>query len=398
MTFGIRTRLYGIVVVFTVGLCVTAWLLLSLEFDALKSRRQQELKGLVETALSLVTAQYELAKDGQLPEAEAKAHAAAAVGKLRYQGDNYFWINDLHPTMVMHPVRPDLDGKDLVAIKDPNGLALFVEFAKVAGQNGSGFVDYMWPKPGFDKPVEKTSYVALFKPWGWIIGTGVYNDDIAAEREHAVKTAGGIGIPIVLLVVGLAFFSARSITGRMRKLNAATIALTDGALDIDIDDGGRSDEIGVVFGALEHFRKVAIEKNRADVEKKKMEAATLAAAAANLRVRSALDCSKSNMMIADNDYNIIYMNSTMLEMFRAAEAKIRRELPQFDSSCLMGQSIDVFHRDPGRIRKILDGLTGPHEVRLGIAGESFQLIAVPVLDARASAPASWSNGAIGPPR
>ena len=269
MTLGIRTRLYGIVVVFTVGLCVTAWMLLSLEFDALKSRRQQELKGLVETASSLVNAQYELAKSGVLSEADAKAHAAEAVGKLRYQGDNYFWINDMHPTMVMHPVRADLNGKDLTAIKDPNGLALFVEFAKVAGESGSGFVDYMWPKPGFDQPVEKTSYVALFKPWGWIVGTGVYDDDIAAERDHATKTAGAVGIPIVLLVVGIAFFSARSITRRMKKLNAATVALAGGVFDIDLADGGRSDEIGVIFGALEHFREVAIEKNQGRRREKK---------------------------------------------------------------------------------------------------------------------------------
>src|SRR5579863_7748458 len=116
MTLGIRARLYGIVFIFTVGLIALAWLLLSLEFDALKTRRQQELKGLIETAVSLINDQYAQAKSGAISDADAKSRAAAEIGKLRYQGDNYFWINDLHPTMVMHPIRPDLNGKDLTGI------------------------------------------------------------------------------------------------------------------------------------------------------------------------------------------------------------------------------------------------------------------------------------------
>ncbi len=200
------------------GLIALAWLLLSLEFDALKMRRQQELKGLIETAVSLVNDQYAQSKSGAISETEAKSRAAAEIGKLRYQGDNYFWINDLHPTMVMHPTRPDLNGKDLTAIKDPNGFALFVAFAKIAQGQGGGFVDYMWPKPGFDKPVQKTSYVTLFSPWGWVIGTGVYNDDIVAEHDHALRTAAGTGVPIVLLVIGIAFLSAQSLGRRMGKL------------------------------------------------------------------------------------------------------------------------------------------------------------------------------------
>ena len=165
MKLGIRARLYGIVGAFAAALLVLVSILLFLEFDALKTRRQLELKGLVETAVSLVNSQYLLAKGGVLSEAEAKSRALEMIGKLRYQGDNYFWINDLHPTMVIHPVRPDLNGKDLTNIKDPNGKALFVEFARVAKQNKSGIVNYMWPKPGFNKPVEKSSFVELFEPW-----------------------------------------------------------------------------------------------------------------------------------------------------------------------------------------------------------------------------------------
>src|SRR5437588_10812257 len=119
MTLGIRGRLYGIVGVFAAGLIAIVWLLLSQEFDALKIRRQQELKGLVETAFSLVNAQYVLAQSGNISEADDKSRAADVIRTLRYQGDNYFWINDLHPTMVVHAIRHDLDGTDLTATKDP---------------------------------------------------------------------------------------------------------------------------------------------------------------------------------------------------------------------------------------------------------------------------------------
>ena len=366
MTLGIRARLYGIVFIFTVGLIALAWLLLSLEFDALKTRRQQELKGLIETAVSLVNDQYAQSKSGAVSETEAKSRAAAEIGKLRYQGDNYFWINDLHPTMVMHPMRPDLNGKDLTGIKDPNGLALFVAFAKIAQEHGGGFVDYMWPKPGFDKPVQKTSYVTLFSPWGWVIGTGVYNDDIAAEHDRALRAAASAGIPIVLLVIGIAFLSAQSLSRRMRKLRAGMAALADGKLDVEITDRHRKDEIGVMAHALDRFREGA-------VEAKALRQATDMKSAA-------LDAVRANVMLADADYTICFMNCPQLDMLRLAEADLRKELPHFDTANLMGRSIDVFHKNPAHQRKMLEALKATYVAEIKVGVRNFQLIATPLFD------------------
>jgi methyl-accepting chemotaxis protein len=89
----------------------------------------------------------------------------------------------MQPRMVMHPIKPDLDGKDLADMKDPNGLALFKAFVAKVRQHGKGFVAYQWPKPGSDKPVDKVSYVQGFEPWGWIIGSGVYVGDL---RDQAL--------------------------------------------------------------------------------------------------------------------------------------------------------------------------------------------------------------------
>ncbi|WP_352339648.1 cache domain-containing protein, partial [Psychrobacter sp. 16-MNA-CIBAN-0192] len=102
---------------------------------------------------------------------------------------NYFWINDYHPKMIMHPFKPDLNGTDLTNNKDPDGTALFVEMVKVTQQAGSGFVPYKWPKPGKDKPVDKIAFVKGFNQWQWVIGSGVYLDSIDgafAEQRNLI--------------------------------------------------------------------------------------------------------------------------------------------------------------------------------------------------------------------
>ncbi len=146
----------------------------------LMALKMEYLKSQVQTAMSLLEA---VAKDASLvPEARQK-QVFDLVKALRFGPENkdYFWINDLHPRMVMHPYRPELDGQDLTENKDPNGKRLFVEFARVGKESGEGFVDYLWPKYGADKPQPKLSFVKLFKEWGWVVGTGLYIDDIDAQ-------------------------------------------------------------------------------------------------------------------------------------------------------------------------------------------------------------------------
>jgi methyl-accepting chemotaxis protein len=139
--------------------------------------------------------------------------AKKGISALRYgkDGKDYFWINDMNPRMIMHPIKPSLNGKDLSSFKDPNGKHLFNEFVKVCREKGEGFVDYMWPKPGHDKPVAKLSYVKLFKPWNWVVGTGVYLDDIKAIEKQKIKEIKSeiatqrnelIAIIFILLVMG----------------------------------------------------------------------------------------------------------------------------------------------------------------------------------------------------
>ncbi len=141
--------------------------------------KKEYLKSEVQTAMSILEA---VEKEPGLSPQDKQQKVSGLVKALRYGPENkdYFWINDLHPTMIMHPYKPEMDGKDLSDNKDPNGKKLFVEFARVAKEKGEGFVDYLWPKYGADKPQPKLSFVALFKEWGWVVGTGLYIDDIDA--------------------------------------------------------------------------------------------------------------------------------------------------------------------------------------------------------------------------
>jgi len=153
-------------------------------YERLKEVYQAQLENSVNTAYSILVS-VEAESGLSLPEKQAKAKAL--IGALRYGPENkdYFWINDMGPTMVMHPYKPELNGKDLSASQDPNGKKLFVEMVKACKEKGEGFVDYHWPKYGADEPQPKLSFVKLFKEWNWVLGTGIYIDDI--EAAVAVK-------------------------------------------------------------------------------------------------------------------------------------------------------------------------------------------------------------------
>ncbi|HWK96508.1 MAG TPA: methyl-accepting chemotaxis protein [Pseudolabrys sp.] len=247
--FDIRARLYSLVALSAVGLVVIVAVLINMMTSSTQTRRQMELKGLTDSVMSLVAGEHALAKAGKISDADARQRALELISRIRYDGNNYFWVNDLHPKMLMHPIAKDLNGKDLTNNKDPNGLALFVEFVKVAKAHGAGFVEYMWPKPGHSEPVEKISYVVLFEPWGWIVGTGVYNDDLRAERNRALMVGGIAGLLILLLVVGISTYFIRDIVKRTAQLREAMREMSSGNFDVVLPDTRRADELGQISEA-----------------------------------------------------------------------------------------------------------------------------------------------------
>ena len=217
------------------------------EYQAEMGDTRKALQHHVEVAHSILGWAHARQLSGELTQAQAQTLAKEAVSKLRYEGKEYFWINDMHPRVVMHPIKPELDGKDASGIKDPNGVALFVAFADTVKQSGSGFVAYQWPRPGSEQPVDKLSYVQGFQPWGWVLGTGVYVDGVMERAKGTWAKLGGIvALALLLGLYGFRSFFVAVNTGLQRAIGAAE-AIGEGRLGEPIQAmPGNSEEARLV--------------------------------------------------------------------------------------------------------------------------------------------------------
>ena len=152
--------------------------------QTLLDRKRELIRELTNSAWSILASYERDEQSGLLTREQAQALAITRIEALRYgpEGKDYFWIQDMQPRMIMHPYRDDLNGQELLNFTDPRGVPIFVEFADLVRRAGEGYIDYVWQWK--DDPLRlepKESYVKGFAPWGWVIGTGIYIDDVNAE-------------------------------------------------------------------------------------------------------------------------------------------------------------------------------------------------------------------------
>ncbi|MFZ3016832.1 MAG: methyl-accepting chemotaxis protein [Gallionella sp.] len=245
----------------------------------LLDEKELKTKHLVEAAYSVLAHYHDLQKTGALTEEAARAEAAGVIKSLRYDEKEYFWLNDLgqpFPKMIMHPTIPSLDGKVLddekfncatsqsfgpgaEAIDTGGKKNLFVAFVEVARQSGEGFVTYNWPKPqaggGVSEGVfPKLSYVKKFEPWGWVVGSGIYVDDIdAVVYERTLHNAAILAVAAIILLL-IAVTLMRSITRPLADIATAMGNVAEGNGDLTkrmVEHGGS--EIVRVASGFNHF-------------------------------------------------------------------------------------------------------------------------------------------------
>jgi len=175
----------------------------------------------VTTIVSNTLAYYQRqAESGELSLATAQSQALAQVRQLRYgrDGKDYFWINDLAPRMLMHPYRPELEGTDLTPIADSDGKHIFREIAELLRQEESGFIQYNWQWN--DEPNHlgaKLSRVQLFRPWGWIIGTGIHLDEMESEISRIIWRLIHTSLFILAIILGLSTLMIRNHARETRR-------------------------------------------------------------------------------------------------------------------------------------------------------------------------------------
>jgi len=274
MTVG--RKIYALIGLSFIGLLGIAFLDSRELTSSLKQQKQIELKHLAELALGMVKEEHAASQKGDIAVADAQKRAMTRVAALRYGNNDYFWINDMQPRMVMHPMKPELNGSDLSANKDPNGKALFVDFVNVVRKDGAGFVPYEWPKPGFERPQPKLSYVVGFAPWNWVIGTGVYIDDLDAQTWASTQRSLIAAGLVLLLALAVSVFVARGITRPLQRMTGAMKDLAGGKLDVEVPGIGRRDEVGEMADAVEVFKNNASARRELEAEQKETEGRAVA--------------------------------------------------------------------------------------------------------------------------
>jgi PAS domain S-box-containing protein len=284
--WGIATKIISVAIVSTVlfALVVVFYFLPSFA-DQMRNNKIEITKNLVEVAHSLINEYENRVNSGQLTLEDAQKQAIEKVHDLRFDASNYFWINDLSPKMIMHPFKPELNGKDISGNKDPDGKLFFMEMVKICQEKGEGLVDYKWPKPGVDKPVPKISYVKLNKSWGWIVGCGIYVDDIdvaVAAVRNQILLGFGLAAFFSLLI---AFFMGRYIGKPVKILTETANKVAGGELNVTVENNSK-DEIG----SLSRSFNIMIDKISQQIQY--------------------LDNLSTPVMVINKEFSIQYMNKT----------------------------------------------------------------------------------------
>ncbi|WP_374380320.1 methyl-accepting chemotaxis protein [Dongia sp.] len=261
--FKIATRLALVVLAAVVGM-VAIGIHAAFDLrDTLLNDRKVKTQHVVEVAQGIVAYFGNLAKTGKMPEADAKAAAITALEQLRYDEKEYFWINDINAKMVMHPfAKKLLERPTLADLKDPNGKAFFAEMVDIVKTKGEGFVDYMWPQPGAEKPVPKVSFVKGYEPWGWVIGSGIYVDDVNRIFYAQMLQQGLVILVILAVTVLISYIIARSISRPLARTTSSMMRLAEGDKTISVEGTDNKAEMGALARALAVFKDNALEMDR----------------------------------------------------------------------------------------------------------------------------------------
>ncbi len=279
MNLSIRQRLFGVL-----GIVTVAFVAVLAEFGfsyrtMIIDETREALSSHIDNAYSVMAGFHERAEKGEFSQSDAKRYALEAVGAMRYGGGGYFWVHNLDDVMVMHPMTPALNGQKVDQVKDKNGVRLFVGMNDIVrDNNGAGYFRYFWSKPGeaADASFAKESYVKLFKPWGYVIGTGVYIDDLNARIWDAMKVVVIISVVMLIALWTILWFVSRSISAPIERMRGSMLELANGNTGIAIESTRMPTDLMAMAEAMLTFRDNAIERRKLEERESEEQEARLA--------------------------------------------------------------------------------------------------------------------------
>ncbi len=221
----------------------------------LVAQKQNDVRHIVEAGTNIVAALDKRAIAGEMTREQAQAEAKRMLSAMLYEGKEYIFVYDATGTLLVNPIQPDTIGSHRMDIKDAKGTPFVRRFIEIA-QAGGGHLTYYYTRPGASEPTMKMSYIKGYAPWGWVIATGVFVEDIDAMHGAMVNNImlwlGAIAVVLLLTV----FLVTRSIVGPLGRLRASLDRLAAGDIDAEVEGVRRGDEFGMIARAVLKLRDV----------------------------------------------------------------------------------------------------------------------------------------------
>ncbi len=252
-SLSISLRLQSILLIVVLGMLAIGGANLWQLRHSLTEDRMTKTQHVVEVAHGMIRHYVAKESSGAMSRADAQAAALAQLKSIRYDLDEYFWVQNMDNVMVMHPLQPELNGKRLDGIFDPDGHAVFREAVKAVLRDGSGFISYKWDKHDQVEPVDKVSFVRGLPEWGWIVGSGIYLDDVDALFTARARESGAIALVLLLIVAAITLKVSVSITRPLAAITRSMRLVSEGHTDVEVIGTERRDEMGGLARALAVF-------------------------------------------------------------------------------------------------------------------------------------------------
>ncbi|GAB5387215.1 MAG: hypothetical protein Alpg2KO_01830 [Alphaproteobacteria bacterium] len=305
----LKRKLLTLVVVATMAFVAVLALGLATTYQIVLQLRTERARSVVEIATTLIEEHRQRVVDGKVTEERAKRFILEELRALRVDGGStYIFIFDAQTLYgVMHPVRPRYEGRPTIGITDADGLPIAQRFRDIALNQGSGHLTYKFPRPEDPEGVEvqKVAFISHYKPWGWIVGTGVYLDDVRSSFGELALAFAGLSALVIFLAVTVTVLISRDIVAPIARLEGALIRLARGDYRQPIPDLNRWDEIGDMARAL------SIMQGGLD-QKARLEEALSEENAKYRRIIETLDLSPEGISIHDNEGRTLYANPAIL--------------------------------------------------------------------------------------